>query len=207
MIQAPYATYDEIISQPKAWEEALQEVNKQQDDFSSLWNAGCFDEVIFIGCGSPYFLSVSSACLCQQWLQIPSRAIPSGEILMEPHRHFLTRKRSLLIACSRSAETTETIEAVKLFRQYADGEVIIISNYADRPLSSMGDLRVIIPSGQEISLAQTRSFASMQVAVLAILSTFSGNTKQLDEMQQLPSIGSNWIRQIEESASAIGSDV
>ena len=45
--------------------------------------------------------------------------------------------------------------------------MLVISNDATA-LAELGDLRLIIPEGQEESVAQTRSFASMYVAVTAL---------------------------------------
>ena len=56
-----YHTYKEIKSQTQAWAQALDVVNT-----SSLPKAGDYDQVIFTGCGSTYYLSLSAAALYQE---------------------------------------------------------------------------------------------------------------------------------------------
>ncbi len=79
----------------------------------------------------------------------------------------------MLIAISRSGTTTETIKAVEKFKAEKRGDVLVISNY-DEVLSRLADVNIVIDKGQEQSIAQTRSFASMYVAVTALCAKMAG---------------------------------
>ena len=155
-----YHTYKEIKSQTQAWAQALDIVNA-----SSLPKAGGYDQVIFTGCGSTYYLSLSAAALYQELTGYAARAVPGGELLLNSQT-VLTNQKTLLVAISRSGTTTETVKAVEKFKVEKRGDVVVISNY-DEVLSRMANVNIVVDKGQEESVAQTRSFASMFVAVSA----------------------------------------
>jgi glucosamine--fructose-6-phosphate aminotransferase (isomerizing) len=69
--------------------------------------------------------------------------------------------------------------------------VLVISNY-DEALSRLADFNIVIDKGQEQSVAQTRSFASMYVAVTALCAKMAGRGDLAEAMGKLPEIG-NWV--------------
>ena len=152
-----YATYREIQSQPEAWAQAIEATRGV-----SLPDAREYQQVIFTGCGSTYYLSLAAAALYQELTGCAARAVPGGELLLNSQT-VLTDQNTLLVAISRSGATTETVKAVEKFKAERRGDVIAISNY-DEVLSRLADINIVIPKGQEEFVAQTRSFASMYVA-------------------------------------------
>ncbi len=195
-----HATYTEIKSQTDAWAQALDVVRA-----STLPKAGDYDQVIFTGCGSTYYLSLSASALYQELTGRSARAVPGGELLLNS-QIILTDQKTLLVAISRSGTTTETLKAVEKFKKENRGDVIVISNY-DEVLSKFGDVNIIIPSGQEESVAQTRSFASMFVAVTAMCARMAGRDDLVEAMNQLPVIGNSVIGEYESLAKEIGENL
>ncbi len=157
-----FHTLDEIRTQPDAWAEALQVVLSQTTTLEKL-SKRQDQPVIFTGCGSTYYLSLAAAALYQELTGRSARAVPAGELLLNP-QIILTSQPTLLVAISRSGSTTETVKAVERFKQDHRGLVLAITNYGEEPLALLGDLALVIPAGQEHSVAQTRSFASMYLA-------------------------------------------
>jgi len=97
----------------------------------------------------------------------------------------------LLVAISRSGTTTETVRAVEKFKHEKRGGVVVISCY-DEALSRLADVNIVISKGQEESMAQTRSFASMFVAASTFCARMAGREDLLDTMGKLPEMG-NWL--------------
>ena len=203
--QIENATYHEITSQPDAWQQALEVSDAQSSDLRELWQSG-FDRVVFTGCGSTYYLSLAAAAVFQALTGVPARGVPAGELIMYPEAWY-AGGRTLLVAVSRSAGTSETIRAVKVFRQEQQGEVVVVTNYGDRPLSSLGTVTLAIPAGQEQSIAQTRSFASMYVATTALAAALAKRTDLLEAMQRLPEAGKRLMAQYEDLAQGVGADL
>ncbi len=82
------------------------------------------------------------------------------------------------------------------FKAEKRGDVLVISNY-DEVLSRLADVNIVIEKGQEESVAQTRSFASMYVAAAAFCARMAGRDELLDAMVELPIVGSRLIDKYE----------
>jgi glucosamine--fructose-6-phosphate aminotransferase (isomerizing) len=198
-------TYNEIISQPEAWADALQAVDQAKTELLKLNNGG-FQQIVFTGCGSTYYLSLAAAALFQEQSGLPCRAVPGGELLLNP-RTALTAQKTLLVAISRSGSTSETVKAVEAFKKAQAGTVVAITNYGEEALAGLADLALVISKGQESSVAQTRSFASMFVAVNAMSAVMSGHAQDLSAMQGLPEIGEKLIKQYGPFAHELGANL
>lgn len=195
-----FATYREIQSQTDAWAQALEVASAL-----SLPKAGDYDQVLFTGCGSTYYLSVAAAALYQELTGCAARAVPGGELVLNP-KTVLTEQKTLLVAVSRSGTTSETIKAVENFRAGKRGDVVVISNY-DRSLSRLADVSIVIEKGQEDSVAQTRAFASMYVAACVLCARMAGRKEAVDAMGRLPDVGDRTLREYEPFAKGIGENL
>lgn len=195
-----FATYREIKSQTQAWIQALELTRAVP-----VPRIEQYAQVIFTGCGSTYYLSLAAATLYQQLTGRIARAVPAGELLLNTDT-ILTKQKTLLVAISRSGTTSETIKAVEKFKASQLGEVLVISNY-DETLSQMADTHIVIPAGQEISVAQTRSFASMYVAASALIARMVGRRDLFERMAALPEVGARLINTHESFAKQIGENL
>jgi len=195
-----YCTYTEIKSQTEAWAQALDVTGA-----AALPKAADYDQVIFTGCGSTYFLSLAAAALYQELTGRAARAVPGGDLLLNPQT-VLTGQKTLLIAISRSGTTTETVRAAEKFKAEKRGAVVVVSNY-DEVLSRSADFNIVIDKGQEESVAQTRSFASMYVAVTVFCSRMAGRADLLESMRKLPEAGDRLMAKYEAFAKEIGENL
>jgi glucosamine--fructose-6-phosphate aminotransferase (isomerizing) len=195
-----FATYREIKSQPEAWRQAIERTREV-----SLPKAEEYQQVVFTGCGSTYYLALAAAALYQELTGCAARGVPAGELLFQPHT-ILTDQKTLLIAISRSGTTSETVKAVEKFRAEKRGEIVAISNYGES-LAALADLSIVIEKGQEESVAQTRSFASMYVAVTALSAHMAGRQDLVKTMDGLPEAGNSDIRKYESFERELGSNV
>jgi glucosamine--fructose-6-phosphate aminotransferase (isomerizing) len=195
-----FATYREIQSQTEAWAQALDVTSAV-----SVPTARDYDHVVFTGCGSTYYLSLAAAALYQELTGCPARAVPGGELVLNPNA-VLTDQKTLLVAVSRSGTTSETIKAVESFKAQKRGDVVVISNY-DKPLSRFADLNIVIDKGQEESVAQTRAFASMYVAASVLSARMGGRNDLVEAMRKLPEAGNSIIGNYEAFAKTIGENL
>ncbi len=175
-------TFSEILSQPSVWSETLRAFHSQSDALHKLWRSRDFSRVIFTGCGSTYYLSLTAASLFQTLTGVPSRAYPASEIALFPDVVFLPSDRTLLVTVSRSGETTETLEAVKVFRQKTGSLVAAITCYGESALAKAADVMLVAEAAQEQSLAQTRSFCSMLIMAEAVAGMLAGKTDGLETL-------------------------
>ncbi len=204
MTHQSFVTYDEITTQTTAWMEAVRIVNGNAAKIKQL-DLKSYRQVIFIGCGSTYYLALSAASIFQSMTHVPSRALPSSELLFFPESVYSDGK-VLLVAISRSGITSETLRAVEEFKAKYKGDVIVITNHSDSLLFPLGDIRISINAGQEISVAQTRSFASMFVAVTA-MSGLLGSQNDFDQYTDvLNDSGNHLIKKYRNLAEEYGMD-
>ena len=107
-------TRQEIFSQPDAWSAGLEQLRHSRQDILDFKGSGRFESIIFTGCGSTYYLSLAAAALTQEMTGLPCRAFPSSELWLYPGSSYAGGK-TLLVAVSRSGETTETLRACQSF--------------------------------------------------------------------------------------------
>jgi glucosamine--fructose-6-phosphate aminotransferase (isomerizing) len=178
-------TYQEIMSQPDAWLTALDTINTYLADepIPRLHN---FDEVIITGCGSTYYLALAGAALLRETLGVAARGLPASELWLSPKTAYTKGKTTLLIAVSRSGTTTETLRAVESFKQQQRGQVMTLCCYPDSTLAQLGHSNMVLPSGQEQSMAQTRAFTVLYLAVLALC--HHGSQQPINGLKQLAPI-------------------
>ncbi len=197
-----YATYREIRAQTEAWEQAIEKT------WAAAWpDARKYEQVIFTGCGSTYYLSLAAAALYQELTGRAARAVPASELLLNPRTSVgQIAYPTLLVAVSRSGTTSETAQATERFCAEKRGEVVVISNY-DENLSRFANVNIVIDKGQEESVAQTRSFASMFVAASMFCARMAGRDDLLDAMSSLPRAGERLMSKYESSAREIGENL
>jgi glucosamine--fructose-6-phosphate aminotransferase (isomerizing) len=191
-----FTTYREIKSQTEAWTQALDVARTEP-----FTDAESYEQVIFSGCGSMYYLSQAAAALYQELTGRTARAIPGGELLLNSQT-TLTESKTLLVAISRSGIMSETVKAVEKFKAEKRGEVVIISNY-NEVLSRYADANIVVDKRQEESVAHTRSFASMYVVASAFCACIPGRDDLLDAMNGLPVKGEKLMSKYESYATEI----
>jgi glutamine---fructose-6-phosphate transaminase (isomerizing) len=178
-------TLAEIHSQPEAWASTLDVLNTAAGILRGLFDGERPDSVFFTGCGSPYYAALSAAAALNE-LGIASRAAPASELWLNPRAVLPAAGRTLLVALSRSGQTTEVIRAVEAFRAAGRGRVLTLTNYPDRPLNAAGDAHLTLPAGQEQSLAQTRAFTTLQLASLYCAALWAGRDEVEEQLAGLP---------------------
>ncbi len=198
------ATLEEIRMQTGAWAEAVKIVQNQRSHIEELRWVEC-DQMLFIGCGSTYYLSLSAATLFQSLSGKISRAFPSSELLLSPSSVYPEgHGQSMLVAISRSGKTSETLQAVNRFSINNKGTVLTVSNNEESQLAGMGKLNFCIPSGKEQSVAQTKSFASMYVACTALTAVACNQSEISHSLSKIVPVGERILGNYEELARETG---
>lgn len=201
---AGHLTHTEIFSQPRVWESAIQQFEKEAASLQQFISSANFQSIIFTGCGSTHYLSLAAAALTQELTGIHARGIPASEIWLYPRSAYLAGENTLLVAVSRSGETTETIRAVDAFHQHGKGKVITLSCYPDCPLPQMGDLNLVYEMGQEESVVQTRAFSVLYLASIAVALAASKQQHLLKDLHVLSAICERLLNQYGALAAKYG---
>lgn len=196
-------TYHEILSQPYSWATALEVLKMQRSDIESI-RRNDISQVFFTGCGSTYYLALAAAALTQELTGIPARGFPASELWLYPQTCYPRRGRVLLVAISRSGETTETLRACQGFLDGTYGELVTVSCYPEMPLAKMGALNLVFSSGQEQSVAQTRAFSTLYLACAGLACLWSGG--EIDAFAGLAGAGVKILEAAGVTARTLGQD-
>lgn len=203
-------TRQEIFSQPKAWAAALPVLDKARRSILELEPPLHYGQIVFTGCGSTYYLAMAAASLTQELAGIPSRAFPASELWLYPGSSYIRvenpTSRTLLVVVSRSGETTETLRACQAFLEERRGDLLTLSCYEDMPLAKLGRLNIVLPSGQEQSVAQTRAFTTLYVGTVALACLWAGREDLFDSLTRLPEAGLRILNNYAALAAELGRD-
>lgn len=198
-------TYKEIKEQGAAWEDARLAFLARQDALQEAWNEMEVERVLFTGCGSTYYLSQAAASLFEAQTGIPSRAHPGSEFLLFPERVLQGAEKTLLVAISRSGTTTETLLAQKAFRQHGGRANWCITCYPETPMALAADLVLPAVAGQEQSVAQTKSFASMLFLAQLMAAKLGG--QDISAAQALPAMADQLLQDSETLMAELGGNL
>ena len=178
---------EEIMSQPQVWSSTWQRLEGNRDRLTELLASQCWDGILFTGCGSTYYLSLAAANLHQQMTGQRARGAPASEVGLFPAGVYAdVDTQVLLVAISRSGETTETLWAVD--KQHERKQAVLgITCRGESPLARRADLALVISEADEASVAQTRAFTSLYIATQYMSGLVAGDEPFVDSLSRLPS--------------------
>ena len=84
------------------------------------------------------------------------------------------------------------------------GSLLTLSCYDDLPLAKMGDLNLVLPSGQEQSVAQTRAFSTLYLGTVALACLWAGRDDLFASLSKLPEVGSRILKTYFSLATELG---
>ena len=188
-------SFAEIMSQQESWRDAITNAQARAAEARELIERFADEPLLFVACGSPYFLARSAVALTRQWLGRPSSAVPASELLLYPETVLAPDDRPLMVALSRSGETSETIGCAR-YVEARGGALLMIGCDASSTLARMAQCMVEIPAGREKSVAQTRSFAGMFVALQTLVAHLSQHADAQEfraALERLPAMGGQFV--------------
>lgn len=171
-------TMREIMNQPASWAATLE-----LDAATLAAVAPEEEELVFTGCGSSYYLARAAASLAREALGAPAIAVPASDVALAARQVF-TRRRTRLVAFSRSGETSETVAACRAAG--AHGTTVAVTCAAGSALSAVADRSVNLPHAGDESVVMTQSFTNMLLAVMAGCAHAAGDADRLAELRMLP---------------------
>ncbi len=161
-------TLPEILSQPAAWLASQREAASAAcfpSAFQSLHDAS---ELLFVGCGSSFYLAEAAASAWTLLAGKNARALPASELLLFPDLCALDASNLKAVIISRSGRTSEAIRAADFLKNRRKMETIGITCSSSSELAAICHATVTLPSADETSMVMTRSFTSMLLVLLRL---------------------------------------
>lgn len=176
-------TWSELVSQPDAWGRLLARLDAGRDMPSVALDD--FDEIVLLGSGTSYYLALAVADWIDRRHAIDVRAVPSCEVVLDDrHAKISPGRKRLVIAISRSGESSELILALDALRS-ANTTVLGVSCCDGSSLLRMVDRALLIAEGHEDGLVMLRSFTSMLMALQYLF----GSEADRAALRTLPAAG------------------
>jgi len=191
-------TEREILAQPQAWERVLDETARTGEAFRHLWQSAAPEQILLTGCGSSYYLAIAAAPILQRRLGVPCRAWPSSELLFAPEDAVTGPRPPLLIAVSRSGETTETVWAAKRLRDRG-AVTVAVTCAAGGPLIQASQLGFVLPV-EERSIVMTGSFTSLLLALVHLAAGLAGDAHLGAELRKTPAVAAAELDRLSDHA-------
>jgi glucosamine--fructose-6-phosphate aminotransferase (isomerizing) len=202
-------TLREIETQADIWSDVISTVEKGSKEIRSLFDG--IEKVVFTGCGSNYYMSLGAALYIQQITGIQACGVPASELLLYPDVVLGRGERKVVVALSRSGETTEVVDAVNLARSSYGLNSLYIGCFKQSTVSNMCTLSLALPEAQEQSVVTTKSHTAMFLAVQTICGLLSRNEMfpgdtYLRELYKLPTFGRGVIGGLHERVERVPID-
>ncbi|MCL2866362.1 MAG: SIS domain-containing protein [Clostridia bacterium] len=185
-------TYTEMKSQYRALSECSSYLFNKIPEVSALTEG--LDRYVFIGCGSSYSVARSGAMLMNLRVKKPALAIPAGDLLLHTESYQPVLAGSVLVALSRSGQTSEVIRAVLRAREIApDCRVISVVCQEDTELAHISDMVLEMPWAFDHSVCQTRTVSCLYFTCVYLAAALSRNTKMMDALNDAVSDGPSFM--------------
>lgn len=200
-------TYEEIKRQPGTWQQTLETVMQHRNDFEQQYATTDPDEVIFIGSGTSYYISIAAALTFQEQTGITAKPVPASEIFLKPDAVFAKNKKALLIAFSRSGNTTEVVRAIEFAQNNGLSACLAVTGNPESEMAHKTDHSIVLPHIKEKSVVMTGSFTNMLLTGQLLAGIVSRDAAYLSELKKLPSLGENVMPQAETMGQKLGGEL
>jgi glutamine---fructose-6-phosphate transaminase (isomerizing) len=197
---------EDIESQPGALQAVLDGFSKQVTSMErATLQAWLKNGLVFTGCGTTYALGLSAAAVFRRQ-GFAASALPASEISFYPET--IPSETSTLLAFSRSGETSETLWAVKTFRQQRPGaKVIAITASLNSTLAQLANLVLGAAPGRDTSVIETKSFTAMLLLAQVFCAWLGEQQVQLDRLAGIPAHMDRLMAKMKAAAEQIGKDL
>jgi glutamine---fructose-6-phosphate transaminase (isomerizing) len=179
-------TLAEILSQPQCWRDCLQilETDGQLDRLAQQIASGA--ELLFIGCGSSYYIAQAAASSWTALTGRRARAVPASELLLFPTLVLAGSEPCQPVLISRSGHTSEVLRAAEYLESKRDIRTLAISCADDQPLEKISTATLYLLPAEEHSVVMTRSFTSMLLGLQSLAAVVAGRGDFIGALRRLP---------------------
>jgi glucosamine--fructose-6-phosphate aminotransferase (isomerizing) len=196
-------TLSEIQSQADSWDGVLKRIDDNVNSLSMLCEDA--DEVLFTGCGSGFNIAHAVSPYFQRVTGKTCKAVHASDIMLNREEFFNAGKKTLLIAYSRSGDTTESVEAL---RQAADAgaSTVAIVCFKESAMAGSAHVTLILEEAVEKSVTTTRSLTSMVLAGNYLAAACAKQQSMLSAFRDLPDMAREKMDDFHHLGKNIASD-
>lgn len=204
---AQYDTYEEIKRQPRTWQQTIAAVLNRRDELKRKWASTEPDEVIFIGSGTSYYISIAAALTFQERTGVTAKAVPASEIFLKPNAVLAKNKKTMIVASSRSGNTSEVVRAIEFAQENGLANCLSITSDPDSAMAKKTVYTIVLPHIREKSVVMTGTYTNILLTCQLLAGFVSDDEGFLSELKQLPEIGERVMPQAETLGKKLGEEM
>lgn len=197
-------TLPEIQSQADAWEAVFRRVHDQLDRVRTHYLGA--DEIVFTGCGSAFNAAHSLAAQCQAITGKTSRAVHASQVVIHPNTILSKTRSALVVAYSRSGDTTETSLAVET-AQKAGAATIAVVCFPQSRMARAADVAIVLEEAVEKSVVTTRSLTAMVLCGYYTAAACANEDRICQALTTLPDAARTRMARFQELGHTLAEDV
>jgi glucosamine--fructose-6-phosphate aminotransferase (isomerizing) len=173
------------MRQFSGWKQILYHLEKKGTKNLKMLEKYAETEWVFTGCGTSYYLAQTASLLFENLTGIPSRAVPSSEIIIFPQSVFNSRSKYLVVPISRSGTSTEVIIAARNVKNNLKIPTLVVSCTLDSTLVKEAVHSITFPFEKEASVVMTGSFTSMLLSMVHLAALYAEDRQLITKMSKL----------------------
>ena len=136
-------------------------------------------QIYIVACGTAYHAGLVGKTILEKTLKIPVFVEVASEFR---YREPMLDENTLVIVISQSGETADTLEGAREAKA-AGAYVLAITNVVGSSIARESDMVVYLWAGPEISVASTKAYTSMLIALYLIGFYFGDVSGRVDEAE------------------------
>lgn len=136
-------------------------------------------QIYIVACGTAYHAGLVGKTILEKTLKIPVFVEVASEFR---YREPMLDENTLVIVISQSGETADTLEGAREAKA-AGASVLAITNVVGSSVARESDMVVYLWAGPEISVASTKAYTSMLIALYLIGFYFGDVAGRVDEAE------------------------
>ena len=197
---------------------SIVEISRQPESFQIVKNQfGKFDKiiekcmekkytkVIFLGCGTSYYIAASAHSYFSKYTNISSIFLASYEFFLNTETYVKENEEILIVPFTRVASTSETMNAVKKGLTFKNVTSLQITT--DEFSETYSTYSLYIPDMFEKSIVMTSSYSTMLYTAMYLTQKVAGNENCLKELGKLPEITKNIIESFQKESKRMGEEL
>lgn len=197
-------TLSEIYHQAASCQRTLERSQDRSRIFEPFLPLQEYTDIIFTGCGSSHHLAICASFAWSEQLDRPVAAVASSELAHFPEHYLARDAKPLVLAISRSGDTTEVKLAVERLRQDY-GAVSLAVTTEGNEVANVCDAGIVFDECLERSVVMTQAFTCILVGLYLLVDAVA-NGGRASEIKQIPGLIDDALQATEREMRPIADD-
>jgi fructoselysine-6-P-deglycase FrlB-like protein len=191
-------TLQEIKEQYCSMQKTEEYLFEKVEQVQILLNERPNRTIVFLGSGSSYSIGAACAQNTITGLGRLAVALTAGDVLINGERYKALFENAIIVAITRSGETSEILRALDALTKMYKVQVISLICTEGSPLSKISDVALEMPWAFDNSVCQTRAVSCLYFSWISMIAQMTDNQTQKADLQKVISGGDAYIKRIEE---------